>query len=40
MKYVKRRLVAGADHFNRKPKKGLEFLKGERVHFNDLPSGS
>ncbi|KAF6174810.1 hypothetical protein GIB67_042879 [Kingdonia uniflora] len=25
-KYIKRRLMIGADHFNRDPKKGLEFL--------------
>ncbi|KAK0584989.1 hypothetical protein LWI29_021769 [Acer saccharum] len=28
MKYIKRRLAVGADHFNRDPKKGLEFLQG------------
>lgn len=28
MKYIKRRLMVGADHFNRDPKKGLEFLQG------------
>ncbi|XP_038699298.1 ARF guanine-nucleotide exchange factor GNOM-like [Tripterygium wilfordii] len=28
MKYTKRRLAVGADHFNRDPKKGLEFLQG------------
>lgn len=27
-KYIKRRLMVGADHFNRDPKKGLEFLQG------------
>lgn len=27
IKYIKRRLIAGADHFNRKPKKALEFLQ-------------
>ncbi|XP_050940282.1 ARF guanine-nucleotide exchange factor GNOM-like [Cucumis melo] len=27
-KYIKRRLMIGADHFNRDPKKGLEFLQG------------
>eukprot|EP00850_Spirogloea_muscicola_P004010 SM000017S02750 [mRNA] locus=s17:5236:10862:- [translate_table: standard] len=27
-KHVKRRLAIGADHFNRDPKKGLEFLQG------------
>lgn len=26
-KYIKRRLMIGADHFNRDPKKGLEFLQ-------------
>lgn len=30
-KYVKRRLMIGADHFNRDPKKGLEFLQGIRL---------
>lgn len=28
MKYIKKRLMVGADHFNRDPKKGLEFLQG------------
>lgn len=28
VKYVKRKLMIGADHFNRDPKKGLEFLQG------------
>ncbi|XWS44341.1 hypothetical protein CRYUN_Cryun15aG0037000 [Craigia yunnanensis] len=28
MKYIKRKLMIGADHFNRDPKKGLEFLQG------------
>lgn len=28
MKYIKRKLMVGADHFNRDPKKGLEFLQG------------
>ncbi|KAL6984709.1 hypothetical protein U1Q18_018091 [Sarracenia purpurea var. burkii] len=27
-KYIKTRLMIGADHFNRDPKKGLEFLQG------------
>ncbi|KAH0457881.1 hypothetical protein IEQ34_013196 [Dendrobium chrysotoxum] len=27
-KFIKRRLMNGADHFNRDPKKGLEFLQG------------
>ncbi|XP_022739319.1 ARF guanine-nucleotide exchange factor GNOM-like isoform X2 [Durio zibethinus] len=27
MKYIKRKLTIGADHFNRDPKKGLEFLQ-------------
>ncbi|KAK1319152.1 ARF guanine-nucleotide exchange factor GNOM [Acorus calamus] len=27
-KYIKRRLMIGADHFNHDPKKGLEFLQG------------
>ncbi|XP_047311205.1 ARF guanine-nucleotide exchange factor GNOM-like [Impatiens glandulifera] len=27
MKYIKRRLMIGADHFNRDPKNGLEFLQ-------------
>lgn len=27
-KYIKRKLMIGADHFNRDPKKGLEFLQG------------
>ncbi|KAJ8563056.1 hypothetical protein K7X08_031508 [Anisodus acutangulus] len=27
-KHIKRRLIIGADHFNRDPKKGLEFLQG------------
>lgn len=33
-KYIKCRLMIGADHFNRDPKKGLEFLQGMRL----LPS--
>ncbi|KAG2710186.1 hypothetical protein I3760_04G014500 [Carya illinoinensis] len=28
LKYIKRKLMVGADHFNRDPKKGLEFLQG------------
>ncbi|XVF16673.1 hypothetical protein REPUB_Repub10bG0052600 [Reevesia pubescens] len=28
MNYIKRKLTNGADHFNRDPKKGLEFLQG------------
>ncbi|GMI99253.1 ENDOPLASMIC RETICULUM MORPHOLOGY 1, GNOM-like 1 [Hibiscus trionum] len=28
MKHIKRKLAIGADHFNRDPKKGLEFLRG------------
>ncbi|KAJ0099255.1 hypothetical protein Patl1_21868 [Pistacia atlantica] len=28
MKYIKRRLMVGADHFNRDSKKGLEYLQG------------
>ncbi|KAL3526546.1 hypothetical protein ACH5RR_011202 [Cinchona calisaya] len=28
MKQIKKKLMIGADHFNRDPKKGLEFLKG------------
>ncbi|CAN1187778.1 ARF guanine-nucleotide exchange factor GNOM [Linum perenne] len=30
-KYIKRRLMIGADHFNRDPKKGLEFLQGTHL---------
>ncbi|OVA18491.1 SEC7-like [Macleaya cordata] len=30
-KYIKRRLMIGADHFNRDPKKGLEFLQGTNL---------
>ncbi|KAK8914252.1 ARF guanine-nucleotide exchange factor GNOM [Platanthera zijinensis] len=30
-KYIKRRLMIGADHFNRDPKKGLEFLQGNHL---------
>ncbi|GMN41449.1 hypothetical protein TIFTF001_010659 [Ficus carica] len=30
-KYVKRRLMIGADHFNHDPKKGLEFLQGTHL---------
>ncbi|KAM0040722.1 putative Sec7 domain, guanine nucleotide exchange factor, Sec7 domain superfamily [Helianthus debilis subsp. tardiflorus] len=30
-KYIKKRLVIGADHFNRDPKKGLEFLQGTHL---------
>ncbi|KAJ3674756.1 hypothetical protein LUZ60_005372 [Juncus effusus] len=30
-KLVKRRLMIGADHFNRDPKKGLEFLQGTHL---------
>lgn len=33
-KYIKGRLMVGADHFNRDPKKGLEFLQGMQL----LPS--
>ncbi|KAL2552272.1 ARF guanine-nucleotide exchange factor GNL1 [Forsythia ovata] len=28
MKHIKRKLMIGVDHFNREPKKGLEFLQG------------
>ncbi|KAG6492473.1 ARF guanine-nucleotide exchange factor GNOM-like [Zingiber officinale] len=31
MKHIKRRLMIVADHFNRDPKKGLEFLKGTHL---------
>ncbi|XP_073067259.1 ARF guanine-nucleotide exchange factor GNOM-like [Primulina eburnea] len=30
-KYIKRRLMIGGDHFNRDPKKGLEFLQGTHL---------
>ncbi|CAK7323053.1 unnamed protein product [Dovyalis caffra] len=30
-KYIKRRITIGADHFNRDPKKGLEFLQGAHL---------
>nr|DAD27552.1 TPA_asm: hypothetical protein HUJ06_029020 [Nelumbo nucifera] len=30
-KYIKRRLMMGADHFKRDPKKGLEFLQGTHL---------
>ncbi|XP_010268408.1 PREDICTED: ARF guanine-nucleotide exchange factor GNOM-like [Nelumbo nucifera] len=30
-KYIKKRLMMGADHFNRDPKKGLEFLQGTHL---------
>ncbi|KAJ8760922.1 hypothetical protein K2173_021960 [Erythroxylum novogranatense] len=30
-KFIKRRLLIGADHFNRDPKKGLEFLQGTHL---------
>ncbi|KAI5558861.1 hypothetical protein BDE02_17G070100 [Populus trichocarpa] len=30
-KHIKRRLMVGADHFNRDPKKGLEFLQGTHL---------
>uniref|UniRef100_A0A2P2KJD8 SEC7 domain-containing protein n=1 Tax=Rhizophora mucronata TaxID=61149 RepID=A0A2P2KJD8_RHIMU len=30
-KYIKRRLLIGADHFNHDPKKGLEFLQGAHL---------
>ncbi|KAE8664634.1 ARF guanine-nucleotide exchange factor GNOM [Hibiscus syriacus] len=30
-KYIKRRLMFGVDHFNRDPKKGLEFLQGTHL---------
>ncbi|KAG0611346.1 hypothetical protein M758_7G134300 [Ceratodon purpureus] len=30
-KYIKARLLLGADHFNRDPKKGLEFLQGMKL---------
>ncbi|KAL6974672.1 hypothetical protein U1Q18_028853 [Sarracenia purpurea var. burkii] len=35
-KYIKRRLMIGADHFNRDPKKGLEFLQGTHLLPNQL----
>ncbi|KAI4299537.1 hypothetical protein L6164_032987 [Bauhinia variegata] len=35
-KYLKRRLMIGVDHFNRDPKKGLEFLQGEHLLPNKL----
>lgn len=31
MKYIKQRLMTGADHFNLGPKKGLEFLQGTHL---------
>ncbi|KAJ7544085.1 hypothetical protein O6H91_09G064300 [Diphasiastrum complanatum] len=39
-KYIKRRLMIGADHFNRDPKKGLEFLQGIRLLPEKLDSQS
>ncbi|KAL5569029.1 hypothetical protein UlMin_025604 [Ulmus minor] len=30
-KYIKKRLMVGADHFNHEPKKGLEFLQGAHL---------
>ncbi|KAF9598326.1 hypothetical protein IFM89_026615 [Coptis chinensis] len=30
-KYIKKRLTTGVDHFNRDPKKGLEFLQGTHL---------
>uniref|UniRef100_A0A1D1XJ55 Pattern formation protein EMB30 n=1 Tax=Anthurium amnicola TaxID=1678845 RepID=A0A1D1XJ55_9ARAE len=30
-KYIKKKLMIGADHFNRDPKKGLEFLQGTHL---------
>nr|KYP64762.1 Pattern formation protein EMB30 [Cajanus cajan] len=35
-KYIKRRLMIGADHFNRDDKKGLEFLQGTHLLPNKL----
>ncbi|KAL6974246.1 hypothetical protein U1Q18_028426 [Sarracenia purpurea var. burkii] len=35
-KYIKRRLMIGADHFNRDPKIGLEFLQGTHLLPNQL----
>ncbi|KAK7387409.1 hypothetical protein VNO78_28196 [Psophocarpus tetragonolobus] len=35
-KYIKRRLMIGADHFNRDVKKGLEFLQGTHLLPNKL----
>ncbi|KAL8240710.1 hypothetical protein R6Q59_014065 [Mikania micrantha] len=31
MKYMKKKLMVGADHFNRDPKKGLQLLQGMRI---------
>ncbi|KAL2897462.1 ARF guanine-nucleotide exchange factor GNOM [Bienertia sinuspersici] len=31
MKYIKRRLMTGVDHFNRSPKKGLEYLQATHL---------
>ncbi|CAK9164754.1 unnamed protein product [Ilex paraguariensis] len=35
-KYIKRRLMIGVDHFNRDPKKGLEFLQGTHLLLDKL----
>ncbi|QCD98516.1 guanine nucleotide-exchange factor [Vigna unguiculata] len=39
-KYIKRKLMIGADHFNRDIKKGLEFLQGEHLLPNKPDSES
>ncbi|KAK8533899.1 hypothetical protein V6N13_028417 [Hibiscus sabdariffa] len=36
MKHIKRKLAIGAEHFNRDPKKGLEFLQGIHLLPDDL----
>ncbi|KAI3808657.1 hypothetical protein L1987_24614 [Smallanthus sonchifolius] len=36
MKHMKKKLMVGADHFNRDPKKGLQFLQGMHILPNTL----
>ncbi|KAM7493379.1 hypothetical protein LguiB_027988 [Lonicera macranthoides] len=40
MKFIKRKLMIGADHFNRAPMKGLEFLQGMHLLPDKLDSQS
>ncbi|RZS16979.1 hypothetical protein BHM03_00049067 [Ensete ventricosum] len=40
MKYIKRKLMIVADHFNRDPKKGLEFLQGTHLLPENLDPNS
>ncbi|KAI3704742.1 hypothetical protein L1987_74969 [Smallanthus sonchifolius] len=40
MKHMKKKLLVGADHFNRDPKKGLQFLQGMHILPNTLDPAS